>query len=196
MPRVTKRGGDRADPGSRSPKSQCRTVRSSGRHYASSLDRPRQRVSTGWQLPHLSFQAVRKDFPKDMTSPPLSCAKNLSFHGDSQIANPSKSEPGGEKKKKLAYPQRSVHGWHWGCPLLRMKAEQTWAVLLGPDGKISGMPGPQASGPWAQATGGGGSSSSLPHGKAQVNPFGDTTFLGRLLGTVFPWCFPIFNLKN
>lgn len=130
----------------------------------------------------------RDDFP-----PPL-CAKNLSFHGDSQIANPRESQ--GKKKKKLAYPQRSGHGWHWGCPLLRMKAEQSRAALLGPDGKISGMPGPQASGPWAQATGGGGSPSSLRHDKAQVNSFGVAAFLGRLLGPVFPWCFPVLNLKN
>lgn len=56
-----------------------------------------------------------------------------------------------EKKKK---PQRSEHGWRWCCPLLLMRARQSGAALH--DGKISGMPGPQASGPGAQATAAGG----------------------------------------
>ena len=113
VPRVTERGGGRTEPGIQSPQSKCRPVRSSGQCPASPLDRPRPGVSTGLQLSHLSSQAFWKDFTKGKASPHLHVPKLLSFHGDSRIANSSKSEPGVEGGGKLADPQRSRHGWCW-----------------------------------------------------------------------------------
>lgn len=39
---------------------------------------------------------------------------------------------------KLAYPQRSGHGWRWGRPLWSVKAEQSRAAPLGMMGKSWG----------------------------------------------------------
>lgn len=52
------------------------------------------------------------------------------------------------------------------------------------------MPVPQASGPGAQAAGGGGPLSSLPHGKAQVNPFGNAPSQGGSWDSLLPGVFP------
>lgn len=60
--------------------------------------------SSGYTCP---LRQSGKTFQKGRLPPP-SCTKTLSFHGDSQIANPSKSKPG-EKKKAGLSPKM----WAW-----------------------------------------------------------------------------------
>ena len=61
-------------------------------------------------------------------------------------------------------------------------------------GKSQGCQAP-SKGSRGQACGGEGLASSMPRGKAQVNPFGDTS-LGKCLRQSSSWGFPISNLKN
>lgn len=66
-------------------------------------------VSTGWQLPHVSCEASKGDFPKSESShshpAPPHVPKLKSFHGDRQIADPSKTELEGKKIIKLSIPR-------------------------------------------------------------------------------------------
>lgn len=66
----------------------------------------------GQQQPHVSCEAFKGDFPKRKSSYPTPnlphVPKLKSFHGDSQIANPSKNEL--ERGKKPAQPQRNRPG--------------------------------------------------------------------------------------
>lgn len=132
----------------------------------------------------------RKSFQKERLFPLLRVPKRC-FHGDSQIANPAKSE---QEKEKLASPQRSGHGWRWGWPLLRMNAGQAgspsgprWGSLRDARSPASG------SGPCGEL--GGASPPPLPLGGSWVTP-SDTSSSERQVGQPSPWCTPVFHLKT
>lgn len=100
VPRTMERGNGYAEPGDRSPDPSPPSL----------SPEPSQ---LGQQLPHVSCAAFKGDFPKRKSSHPTPnlphVPKLKSFHGDSQIANPSKNELE-RGKKKPAHLQRTRPG--------------------------------------------------------------------------------------
>lgn len=136
----------------------------------------RARCSTGLQLPHLSFQAFWEDFTKRKTSPHFHVPKVLSFHGDSQIANSSESEPGVGGGRKLADPEK----WAWLVLAFILSSRQPFRGRLGKSqGCQTPSKGSRGSGLWR------GGPSILP---ASWQGPGESIWqhlLGEVLETVF-----------
>lgn len=127
------------------------------------------------------FRQSGKTFQKGgFPPPPPSCAKTLSFHGDSQIANPSKSGGVGEGEAGLS-PEK----WARLVLVFILSSRQPFQGMMG---KSRGCQVPQQ-GVQGLSLRRRGRPSVLPHGKAQVNPFGDASW-GSSRGCLPPGAFP------